>query len=130
MSAQNITKSEIKFNWICHLLYYWNHLIATNAVVLSKSKHIADCKVCLAELRATNGTATYTFNFTATVSNSLLLFWSSKMEYHESFFEGRASKCTMNPSDSFNMMNFMSFTMLTAQLIVSTASNSNNNNNK
>lgn len=51
------------------------------------------------------------------------------MVFDNEDFVGRNSKCTMHPSESFNMMNFMSFTTLTAQLIINTANNANNNNN-
>ena len=49
------------------------------------------------------------------------------MVFDNEDFVGRNSKCTMHPSESFNMMNFMSFTTLTAQLIINTANNANNN---
>ena len=42
--------------------------------------------------------------------------------------EGRAS-CQLHKSDSFNMLNFMSATVLTAHAIISAVNSQNNNNN-
>jgi hypothetical protein len=50
-------------------------------------------------------------------------------QLHEDLSEARTAKCSMPPAESFNMMNFMSFVALTAQMIVSTANTANNNNN-
>ena len=41
--------------------------------------------------------------------------------------QARSSKCQMPPEESFNLMNFMSFVVLTAHLIVSTSNSANNN---
>lgn len=41
--------------------------------------------------------------------------------------QARSSKCEMPPEESFNLMNFMSFVVLTAHLIVSTSNSANNN---
>ena len=45
----------------------------------------------------------------------------------QNVWQARSSKCQMPESESFNMMNFMSFVILTAHLIVSNANSANNN---
>ena len=58
---------------------------------------------------------------------NLLLLSQQTGLYDEFQEEGRAS-CQLHKSDSFNMLNFMSATVLTAHAIISAVNSQNNNN--